>query len=131
MRFSGKLVLLGLAVFALGGCRYKGWESFMSATTPNLPASHPAGRVVSGDAYAYGGVGLANGGLKPQTNYGLGSDPNSTAPVNPKFDQPEKGSGQQPGEYPNVGAPGAGQENGPGLQPRPDQLPTEGEISHG
>ena len=130
MRFSGKLVLLGLAVFALGGCRYKGWESFMSATTPNHPMVKGP-RLVQGDAYAFGGIGQATGGLKPATNYGVGSDPNSPAPVNPSFDQPEKGSGQQLGDYPNVAQPGAGQENGPGLQPRPDSLATEGAISHG
>ncbi len=103
----------------------------MSATTPNPPAPRNPSRLVSGDAYAFGGVGAANGGLKPQTNYGVGSDPHSPSHVNASFDQPAKGSGQQPGEYPNVAAPGAGQENGPALQPKPDELATEGAISHG
>ena len=116
---------------AVSGCRYKGWESFTSATTPNAPVVASGGRALAGDPYAFGGVGSANGGLKPETNYGIGSDANSAGRVNASFDQPEKGSGQQPGDYPNEGGPGAGKENGPALQPTPDQLPTEGAISHG
>ncbi len=114
-------------VSALGGCRYKGWESFTTATEPNSFQA-PA---VKGDPYGFGGVAVASGGLKPQTNYGAGSDPNSKGPVNPSFDQPEKGSGQQPGEYPNVAAPGFGQDNGPGMQPKAGAIPQDGAISHG
>jgi hypothetical protein len=86
---------------------------------------------VAGDPYSFGGVGEATGGLKPQTNYGAGSDPNSPAPVNGAFDQPEYGSGQQPGEAPNVAAPGHGQDNGPSLQPRPSDQAGGAPLAHG
>jgi hypothetical protein len=133
MRFSVKPCVLLLIAVSMAGCRYKGWESFTSATEPNPPLGQPtvSGRAVAGDAYTFGGVGAANGGLKPGTNYGQGSNPNSTAKVNPKFDQPEMGSSQTPGDYPNAAAAGAGQENGPGLQPQPGDLPTGPTVSHG
>jgi hypothetical protein len=133
MRASLKLsVLLALAI-PLAGCRYKGWESFTSATNPNPPLGQPTnpGKVVSGDAYTFGGIDYASGGLKPQTNYGIGSDPNSTARVDNRFDQPEMGSGQASGDLPNEAVAGAAQENGPGLQPQPGDLASGPTVAHG
>lgn len=133
MRASLKLCLALMLAVPLCGCRYKGWESFTSATNvqPGLGSPANPNRLVPGDPYAFGGIGPANGGLKPATNYGLGSNPNSTATVNPKFDQPEYGSGQQPGELPNEAVPGARQTNAPAMQPLPGDDPGDAPISHG
>jgi hypothetical protein len=134
MRASFRLGLLVLIAIPLSGCRYKGWESFTSATNlqPGLGQPTNPSRVVPGDPYAFGGIGAANGGLKPTTNYGLGADRNSPAPVNPKFDQPEMGSGQQPGELSNKAVPGARETNAPAMQPQPgDEFSGGAPISHG
>lgn len=121
-RFAVLFVLLPL----VAGCsRYKGWESFTSATNMNPPTQW------KGDAYSFGSVAPASGGLLARTNYGAGANEKSTAKVNPVLDQPEKGSGQEPGQYPNTAAPGYGQDNGPALQPQPGSLARDGAFAHG
>lgn len=116
--------LLGLSGLAmvLSGCgvvRFKGVESFHSATTPvqytsKLPDEQKAWK---GDKYGFGGVANGSGGLKAQTSYGAGSNPDSTEPVDPHYDQPAKGTGQQPGEFNGQPAGGYGQTNSPLNQP--------------
>jgi hypothetical protein len=121
----GKLVALFVVCVALAGCRNKGWESFVSATETNPVGAAP----VPGDPYGFGSVAVANGGLKYKTNYGAGANPTSTAAVNPTIDQPEKGTGQMPGEYPDDTS--YGQSKGPALQPQPGDQPGPGDIAHG
>jgi hypothetical protein len=94
----------------------KGEESFLSATTPNQPGSF------NGDPYGSVGLAEATGGTKPMTPYGAGSNPNATAPVNPAYDQPAKGTGQQPGEFPVRAAAGFGNSNAPANQPLPSDV---------
>jgi len=88
----------------------------MASTTPNPPATW------TGDPYT--GVGLAEstGGRNTVTPYGAGANPNANAPLNPRFDQPAKGVGQQPGENPVQAAPGFGNSNSPGNQPQPQDV---------
>jgi hypothetical protein len=118
----GKVAIGLCAVMTLGGCRFKGGESFMSATTPMPEGKGHLGTAAwKGDPYTNGGIGEANGGLKPGTNYGKDSRV-TNAPVNPAFDQPAKGSGSQPGEYTNAAASGFGRSNGPGLQASPSDV---------
>ncbi|MEZ0327047.1 MAG: hypothetical protein ACAH95_14200 [Fimbriimonas sp.] len=118
----GKVAVGVLAAMMLGGCRFKGAEGFMAATTPMPDGQGHLGEAPwKGDPYTEGGIGDANGGLHPQTNYGKGSTITSGA-VNPAFDQPAKGSGSQPGEYTNEAASGFGKSNGPGLQSSPSDV---------
>ena len=105
----GLIAIVGLGV---SGCRFKGVESFLSATTPQEHVP------VKGDPYARGGIADATGGVNPATNYGKGSDPNSKSKVS-SYDQPAKGAGQQPGEPTVDAAPGYGKSNAPALQPAP------------
>ena len=104
--------LAGLVVMA-GGCRFKGVESFETATTPQ---QYPK---VRGDIYGNGGIARASAGDRVSTRYGFGSDPNSQAPVDPKLDHPAKGSGQQAGEIGGDAAPGHDKSNAPANQPLP------------
>jgi len=127
MRRTLQLSTVILVALAATGCRYKGWESFTSATT-----AFPAGPApIKGDPYGFGGVGGANGGLIAKTNYGAGANENSTAKVDNSFDQPEKGSGQQPGELPNVATPGNGQSNSPANQPGAGDTTDTAVLAHG
>ena len=98
----------------LGGCRFKGFESFETSTTP------VEYNRTNGDKYANGGIAYASAGTKVQTRYGLGSDPNSPGKVDSKLDRPAKGSGQQPGEEGGDAAPGYGKSNAPANQPPPN-----------
>jgi hypothetical protein len=129
MRQFIRLLPLLLIAPAVTGCRYKGWESFYSATTSQAKreAEYPTlNGKIRGNPAGFGSLAGANGGLLTKTNYGAGADANSSASVNPAFDQPEKGSGQQAGEYPNEAAAGYAQDNGPALQPQPDAV---GDVS--
>lgn len=116
MRNALRLAFLAAVVASLSGCRFKGYESFRSATTPN-PIDYSK---VKGDPYGYGGIADATGGLDPKTHYGEGSKESGT--VRPGYDQPQKGSGNQSGEYPNVAAPGHAQTNAPAYQPSPSDV---------
>ncbi len=118
----GKVAIGLLAVMMLGGCRFKGAEAFLAATTPMPDGKGHLGTADwSGDEYALGGIADATGGLQPGTNYGKGAMATS-APVNAAFDQPAKGSGSQPGEYTNEASSGFGKSNGPGMQPAPSNV---------
>lgn len=108
VKFAGLSLLV-----LLGGCRFKGVESFETATTPQ---SYHATR---GDAYGNGGVAYATAGRNVTTRYGIGSNPNSPDKVDPKLDRPAKGTGQQPGEIGGEAAPGYGKSNAPANQAQP------------
>jgi hypothetical protein len=116
---AAKFSVVLLAGVLLGGCRFKGWESFESATTPfhrdNSSDWH-------GDPGSAGGVAMASGGTKTQTTYGAGAKADAAAPLNASYDQPAKGSGQQPGEGTIEAAPGFGNANGPAFQNTPGSV---------
>jgi hypothetical protein len=108
---------LGIAIVSaslLAGCRFKGGESFLAATTPNPPGTW------QGDPGTSVGIAESTGGLNAKTPYGAGANPNATATLNPGYDQPLKGVGQQPGEYPVRAAAGFGNSNSPANQPMPN-----------
>ncbi len=118
----GKIVIGVFAAMTLGGCRLKGAEGFLAATTPPPQGQGHLGTAAwPGDPYAKGGIAEASGGLYPGTNYGKGARITAAA-VNPSFDQPAKGSGSQPGEFTNEAASGFGKSNGPGLQASPSDV---------
>jgi len=118
-------MIAGLAVFsfAASGCnliRFKGVEAFNTATTPvQYSSSETSDTKWNGDIYGSGGIAKGSGGTMTATNYGAGADPNSDAPVNPRLDQPEKGIGQQAGEYHADHATGYGITNSPLSQSTP------------
>lgn len=116
MRTALRLALLTAVVASLTGCRFKGYEGFSAATTPGLGEA----RGSFGDPYGNGGIADASGGLKPATSYGRGAQ--AKGAVRPGYDQPQKGSGQARGEYPNVGTPGHAQTNAPSFQPSPSDV---------
>ncbi len=129
MRPAFRLALLAAVVASASGCRFKGYESFRSATTPRpdfykdrqFGESAPKDSVAADwGKYSNGGIADASGGLNPQTRYGTGA--RQTGSVLPGYDQPQKGSGQQKGEYPNAAAPGYGQTNAPAFQPSPSDV---------
>jgi hypothetical protein len=131
MKSYWRVLPLLATVSLLGGCRYKGWESFTSATGP-VDASVPYPVVsVQGDPYSFGSKAPANGGLTPETNYGFGASLTSTGKLYPLFDQPEMGSGQQPGEYSTAAAAGNAEDNGPALQPQPGDMKSGNPLAHG
>ena len=101
------------AVVLLGGCRFKGIESFETATTPVKYER------TAGDRYSNGGIAYASGGSKVGTRYGIGSDPNSPNKVDPKLDQPAYGSSQQPGDLSGEARAGYGKSNAPANQGTP------------
>ena len=73
-----------VAVFCrvlVGGCRFKSWESFESATTPSEAGEW------EGDEYTSGGIAGATGGQQPKTHYGLGAKVQTT-PLVGMYDQP-------------------------------------------
>lgn len=116
-------VLCGL----LSGCglvRFKGVESFESATT--LPTEP---RTLKGDPGASGGIAMASGGNHAKTLYGDGASLTATAPLVPTYDQPAKGSGNQPGENPVEAAPGYGHDNGPAFQNPPGEANSTSTLS--
>jgi hypothetical protein len=120
MRLPLVVVAVVACTFVSSGCswfRYKGVEGFNAATTP---VDYEANRHLwKGDEYASGGIAKGSGGLITTTNYGKGADPNSPEPVNPRLDQPEKGIGQNPGEFHADHATGYGLTNSPISQSSP------------
>jgi hypothetical protein len=130
MRMRNGLVriLVLTSLFAVAGCtesglRFKGGEAFMSTTTPvDYKANREKPTAWQGDPYAFGGSANASGGLKTGTSYGAGARSDAPERLNPAYDQPQKGSGQNPGEYTNQGAPGHGVTNAPSLQPQPESV---------
>lgn len=121
-----KVAALAALVAALGGCRFKSWESFTSATTPN-PAPNWGNQFGEhGDPGSYGGIADASGGIEtngvPPTrqNWQAQNSPNN--PVNPRNDQPNMGTGLNDGEYNGAAAPGYGRSNAPINQPQPGSV---------
>ncbi|HEY0867491.1 MAG TPA: hypothetical protein VGE01_08935 [Fimbriimonas sp.] len=116
---SCHLVALGvLAVAVLGGCRFKGGESFTSATAP-----HETGAGYEGDPYASSGSAEATGGLKVDAPYSAGARTSSTDPIDPTYNRPAYGSGERRGELGAQGAPGHSNTNAPAFQPGPNTGP--------
>jgi hypothetical protein len=131
MRRILRLLPLLAVCLLLGGCRFKGWESFTSATGAPDPAVPNPVVAPKGDPYSFGSEAVASGGLKAETNYGAGASLTSTGKLNPIIDQPEQGSGQQAGQYSSEAAPGYAQDNGPSLQPQPGTMTDDATLAHG
>ena len=118
MRTAFRLACLAAVAVSVTGCRFKGYESFSKATDPSWSGSPVTAKF--GDPYGNGGTADASGGLNPSTRYGLGAQKGGK--ILPGFDEPSKGSGTQPGEYPNVAAEGHAQTNAPAYQPKPGSV---------
>lgn len=102
MGMNARIAILGLVLgLFLTGCRSKAAESFISATTP-----HEEKPRYMGDKGSNGGMGGANSGTK--LAYESGARAKGTVSA---YDDPAKGTGQQPGENPSAGGP-----NGPAMQ---------------
>ena len=110
--------LLPAALLALTvtGCRFKSWESFEAATTPNPPGEW------KGDKYTNAGLADSSGGQKTDVPYSEGASTSVVGKLDPKFDQPAKGSGLRPGEAPAAAKAGHGHTNAPSFQPGPSDL---------
>jgi hypothetical protein len=115
-KFSSLLSVVVLGGI-LAGCHSDGIDSFDAATTPVPRIGDAAWK---GDKYAYAGAAGASGGTKPDTQYG-DTARGTRGKLNPSFDQPAKGVGQQPGEYPVEANVGFGHSNAPANQPSPNQ----------
>jgi hypothetical protein len=102
MEMNARIAILGLVVgLLLTGCQPKSVASFISATTP-----HDEKPRYMGDKVSNGGMGGANSGTR------LGKDNGGRAKGTvSEYDDPAKGTGNQPGEN-----PGAGGMNGPAMQ---------------
>jgi hypothetical protein len=112
-----KLSALSLfAVLLVGGCRFKGAESFSTATTPQAPGNPAWG----GDPYASGGIAEATGGLNTDTQYSEGSGADNGEKIDPTYNRPGYGSGQRPGEAGSYASPGHGTSNAPAFQASPN-----------
>ncbi len=99
---NARIAILGLAMgVMLSGCHLKSPDSFISATTPHQEMPR-----YMGDKGSNGGFGGANSG----TRLGKDNGGKSKGTVS-SYDDPTKGSGNQPGEN-----PGAGGTNGPAMQ---------------
>ena len=108
MRVKARIALAGIVVTLMAsGCRVKGFESFKSATTPTEFKDQYVG-----DKYSNGGIADATGGVKPDAQYGAGAKKGAGVVMNTQYDQPAKGTGNQPGEN-----SGTGKGNGPVMQP--------------
>ncbi len=118
MRRKDVLVItLALAVGSMTtGCRFKGIESFKSATTP---VEYKDG---IGDPYASGGIASATGGTNTVTQYGKGALAQGRGKLDPSFDQPAKGTGQHAGEAPVQSRQGFGNSNAPANQTVPQDV---------
>jgi hypothetical protein len=102
MGMNARIAILGLVLgLLLTGCRSKAAESFISAVTPNEEKPR-----YMGDKHSNGGMGGANSGTK--LGYESGSRNVGTVST---YDDPAKGTGNQPGENPGAGGP-----NGPAMQ---------------
>ncbi len=118
MPVKGSTAILGTAMLGLllSGCRWKGYESFSSATTP-----HPPVGTWKGDPYASGGSADATGGVNAKTTYGKGARSGPGVVANPNYDQPAKGTGLQPGENNGKAKEGHANSNAPALQDQPGE----------
>ena len=117
MRRNWVILATLTGVLMVSGCRFKGVESFEKATTPVDYAQQS--KDVQGDPYANGGIAYASAGKRIHTRYGTGANLSSTDKVDPKMDQPAKGTGQQAGELGSDAAAGHGQSNAPANQGGP------------
>jgi hypothetical protein len=99
-------VIAVLVAIVASGCRFKGIESFVTATTP-----HPKKDKYEGDKYSDGGLADSTGGVKVYSSHSSGAKKGAEAKMNTAYDTPAKGTGQQPGEN-----PGKGGSNGPVMQ---------------
>ena len=120
MRTALRFAVLAAVLVSVAGCRFKGYEAFSKATTPGLGGGPYPTATHFGDPYGNGGTADASGGLKPNTRYGLGAQPGGK--ILPGYDEPSKGSGNQPGELPNVATEGHAQTNAPAFQPKPGSV---------
>lgn len=116
MRPAFRLALLAVVV-SMVGCRFKGYEAFVGATTPRPDLEQYPKK---GETFGDNGLADSSGGLSPQTRYGVGANPDGK-PL-PGYDQPQKGSGQERNEYPNVASAGHAQTNAPSFQPTPSDV---------
>ncbi|MGV3616841.1 MAG: hypothetical protein ACO1SV_16060 [Fimbriimonas sp.] len=119
------LASVAVLAFVCVGCmpRFQGAEGFTSATTPvDYKAEREKPGAWKGDPYAFGGAADASGGLKPQTSYGRGARPDAAEAIDPKLNQPAKGTGQHAGEYPAYADPSHGNSNAPAAQPQPGAI---------
>jgi hypothetical protein len=123
MRFAPRqLASVAILAFACAGCtvRFQGADGFVSATTPvDYAAERAKPDAWKGDKYAFGGVGDANGGLKPETSYGKGARKDAPEPLDVKLGQPAKGTGRNAGEFPAFADPSYNNSNAPIAQPLP------------
>jgi hypothetical protein len=106
----------------LGGCRFKGGESFLTATTPQPRQEDGRFGSWGGDPYAKADMGEASGGVYTRRNYGAGARTDGTGPLNPAFDQPAKGTGLHPGDQSVEARPGFGHTNAPAHQNLPGSV---------
>lgn len=118
-------VLVAALGLTLTGCRFKSWESFDSATTPN-----PTGPA-KGDIYSGAGGAAASGGLNTDTSYGKGAAVASTSKIEGSMDQPAKGSGQLSGENSGNSVDGFGNSNGAAQQNSPSAVGADLNSSRG
>jgi hypothetical protein len=117
MRFRS-LLLLGALLVMAAGCRFKSWESFQAATTPNPPGEW------KGDPYAAGGPASATGGTKTETTYNPSAKRLGTTDDN--YDSPAKGSGTIPGEPTVSNRNAQGNNNGAAFTDTPGSVGTPG-----
>ncbi|RYG34820.1 hypothetical protein EON81_14505 [bacterium] len=108
-----RFLLLALALVALGGCRFKSWESFTSAQDHDPKYSVESTWV--GNEYQSAGLANETSGRNTTVNYTKGAKNDQTSGFI-SIDQPAKGSGQHPGNLPNVARAGHGLSNGPAMQ---------------
>lgn len=120
MRTAVRFAFLAAVAVSATGCRFKGYEAFRQSTTPGIGGGPYPTDTNFGDPYGNGGTADASGGLNPGTRYGEGAQANGK--VVPGYDEPSKGSGNQPGEYPNVALEGHAQTNAPAFQPKPGNV---------
>jgi len=114
---AGVLMVAGCKDYSGPTFRFKGVESFKTATTPVDYDSQGVDNQAKGDPYASGGIAYASAASRVHTRYGAGSNPNSPEKVDSRLDRPAKGSGQQPGEEGGDAAAGQGKSNAPANQP--------------
>ncbi len=122
MRSALRLALFAAVAASVVGCRFKGYEGFVNAssTKPESYDYTSGANNTLHDRYGDNGIAAATGGLDAKTRYGQGANPNGT-PL-PGYDQPQKGSGQERNEYPNVASAGHAQTNAPSFQPSPSDV---------
>ncbi len=114
-----RLAILACALVVLSGCRFKGGESFASATAPT---GKPVEGQTNSDKYGSAGLADATGGLKPKTHYAEGERSGTNDKLDPILNQAANGSGQQPGENGAGAAPGFGNNNSPASQAHPSDV---------